>query len=146
VRWLLVLVASCGWLPPDSPPQTPAPPDPLVHTWIVEDHVLAGNASVGDDDARAMHGRKLTVTASGYDAPFTGACDDAVRERHDRALDLLGADAHSAAIRFGLPGPVTEYTLSCPRNHRTVVLTIYVSGNRAMTCFGGACYALTSKR
>lgn len=155
MRWLIVLVASCGWLPPDSPRAKPAPADPdiatLAHTWIVANHVLAGNATVGDPDADANHGRKLVVTATGYDTPFSGACDEAALHKRDRLfadliaqLDLAG-EARATAIRFGFGDPITEYQLSCIGNRRAIPFTIFISGDRAMTCFGGACYLLTWK-
>ena len=153
--FLPLLVASCSWLPPDSPPQKPTAIDhdvkALVHVWIVENHVLAGNASIGDADARGMHGRRVEITADGYSTPFSGRCEDAARERHDRVFaDLLtelnlSGESRNTAIRFGFGDPVIEYKLSCAGNRHVVPFTIYISGDRAMTCFGGACYLLTWK-
>jgi len=58
VRLAWFALASCGWLPPDSPPQKPAAPDPLAHAWTVENHVLAANATMSESDARERHGRE----------------------------------------------------------------------------------------
>jgi hypothetical protein len=149
---LVLLVASCGWLPADTPAKKPAARDPqlaaLAHTWIVENHVLSGNSPLTDADARDNDGRKVEITATSYRSPFTGACDDAARTHRDRVfadllaeLDLAG-DARQTAINFGFGDPISEYRMSCPGNPRALPLVIYVSGNRAMTCFGGACYLL----
>jgi hypothetical protein len=149
-----VLAVSCNWLPPDSKPQPPAPTDrdlaALAHVWIVENHVLAGNAAIGHDDALKMHGRKVELTATSYTTPF-GSCEDASREKRERVfadllarLDLSG-ESRGTAIRFGFGDPITEYKLSCAGNRHTVPVTIYISGDRAMTCFGGACYLLAYK-
>jgi hypothetical protein len=148
----LLLLALAGCLPPDTPAKRPAPRDPelaeLVHTWTVENHVLAGNASVTDADALANRGRTVEITASTYSSPFTGSCDDAARARRDVVfadvsmdLDLAG-EARETAIHFGFGDPLVEYRLTCPDHPRTVPLVIYISGKRAMTCFGGACYLL----
>lgn len=149
---LVLVLAGCSWLPADTPPKRPAAPDPelaaLVHTWVVENHVLAGNSPLTEADARETHGRKVEITATSYRSPFTGACDDAARTRRDRLfadllaeLDLAG-EARQTAIRFGFGDPIDEFRLSCPGHPRTLPLVIYISGARAMTCFGGACYLL----
>ena len=149
---LLLLFAGCSWLPPDAPPKHAARPDPdlaaIAHTWIVENHVLAGNSPLTDADAHDNDGRKVEITPSSYTSPFTGACDEAARTRRDRVfadllaeLDLAG-DARATAISFGFGDPIEEYRLSCPNNNRALPLVIFVSGKRAMTCFGGACYLL----
>jgi hypothetical protein len=147
------LLALAGCLPPDTAPKAPAKADPelaeIAHTWTVENHVLAGNASITDADALANHGRKVEITSSTYGSPFTGSCDDAARARRDRLfadvsveLDLAG-DARETAIKFGFGDPIVEYRLTCPDHPRTVPLVIFISGKRAMTCFGGACYLLS---
>ncbi|MGE5186530.1 MAG: hypothetical protein ACM31C_30955 [Acidobacteriota bacterium] len=150
----LLLVALAACLPPDTPARKPAKPDPelaeLAHTWTVENHVLAGNASITDGDALANHGRTVAITASSYASMFTGSCDDAARARRERvfadvAVELeLAGEARDTAIRFGFGDPIVEYRLTCPDHPRTVPLVIFISGKRAMTCFGGACYLLAS--
>lgn len=148
----LLLLALAGCLPSDTPTKKPARPDPelaeLAHTWTVENHVLAGNASVTDGDALTNHGRTVEITRSSYSSPFTGSCDDAARARRDRVfadvsveLDLAG-EARGTAIRFGFGDPLVEYRLTCPDHPRTVPLVIFISGKRALTCFAGACYLL----
>lgn len=149
----LVLLALAGCLPPDSPARKPAPVDPeiaeLMHTWVVENHVLAGNTSLTDGDALSNHGRKVEITKAGYASPFTGSCDDAARTRRDRvfadvALEVdLAGDGRQTAINFGFGDPLVEYRLTCPDHPRTVPLVIFISGKRAMTCFAGACYLLS---
>ena len=149
---LVALVGLTGCLPPDTPAKHAAKPDPdiaeLVHTWTVENHVLAGNSSITDGDALANHGRTVEITTSGYSSPFTGSCDDAARARRERVfadvsveLDLAG-EARDTAIHFGFGDPLVEYRLTCPDHTRTVPLVIFISGKRAMTCFAGACYLL----
>ncbi|MDB4953577.1 MAG: hypothetical protein JWO36_1146 [Myxococcales bacterium] len=150
----LIFVASCSWLPADSPPQKPAAVDAdlaaLVHTWLIENHALTGNTNLSDADAARLHGRKVEITATGFKTPWQGSCDDISRDKHDRGaaeismkLDLTG-EAWATVSRFGIGPRATEYALSCAdRGHRTPPLTIYVTGDRALTCFGGACYLLT---
>jgi hypothetical protein len=150
---LLLALAGCGWLPSDTPAKKPVAVDPqlaeLAHTWVVANHVLAGNSPLTDAEARENDGRKVEITPTTYRSPFTGSCDDAARTRHDRVfadllaeLDLAG-EARQTAIHFGFGDPITEYRMSCPGNNRALPLVIYISGKRAMTCFGGACYLLS---
>ena len=47
------------------------------------------------------------------------------------------------AAALGLADPVLEYKLSCADlEKRAPSLTLYVAASRALTCFGGICYAL----
>lgn len=148
MRFALLALVSCGWLPPDSPPQKPAPPDPIAHDWTIENHVLAANATMNDADARERHGRKIAITATGYRAPFQGTCDEATRTQQTRGiielvLELeLSREARATIERFGIGKQPIEYTLACT-NGRTPPLVLYVTGDRAMTCFAGACFLLT---
>ena len=147
---LALLVSAC--LPPDTPAKKPARADPelaeLAHTWTVENHVLAGNASLTDSEALDNQGRTVEITAGSYRSPFTGSCEEAARDRRERVfadvlveLELAG-EARDTAIRFGFGDPIVEYHLSCPNNRRAVPLVIFISGKRALTCFAGACYLL----
>ena len=147
---LCIAVAAC--LPPDSPAKKPQPDDPdlaeLAHDWTVENHVLAGNATISDADARENHGATVRITPTTYKSMFVGSCDESARQKQDRLFaDLLvelelAQQARDTAIRFGFGDPVTEYRLTCPANPKAVPLAIYISGKRAMTCFGGVCYLL----
>jgi hypothetical protein len=150
---LLLLLAGCSWLPSDSPAKQPAASDPqlaeVAHTWVIENHVLAGNSPLTDAEARDNDGRKVEITASTYRSPFTGSCEESARTRRDRVfadllaeLDLAG-EARQTAISFGFGDPISEYRLSCANNPRALALEIFVSGKRAMTCFGGACYLMS---
>ncbi len=153
---VVVLLASCSWLPPDTPPKKPAPVDRdlvmLVHTWTVENHVMSGRSTLGDRDALEMTGRKVEITASSYKTPWHGTCDDAVHERRERVFaDIvseadLNGEGRATAIRFGFGDPIEEYELSCGENHRVPGLVIYISGDRAMTCFAGVCYLLSADK
>ena len=150
--WLLAL-AGCSWLPADSPAKKPKPADPqvaeLAHEWIVANHVLADHATISDADARENDGRKVVITPTSYTSMFTGSCDESARQKTERVFaDLLvelelSGEARDTAIHFGFGDPVVEYRLTCPGNAKAVPLVIDVSGNRAMTCFGGVCYLLS---
>jgi hypothetical protein len=149
----LVVVAGCGWLPPDSPPKAPVQPDPdiveLVHDWKIGDHVLAMSTAMSDRDARELHGRTVGIRASGYTSPWHGTCDDAARERRkvslvEVAADLdVGAPGREAAHRFGIANDPIEYRLSCHGSTRIPPITVYITGTHAMTCFNGVCYLMT---
>jgi len=145
---LLIALAGCGWLPPDSPPARPTQADPdaaLLRRWTVTGHVLGVRALIADADAAGFHGRTVTVTGAGYSSPWSGSCDDAVRHKLPRRLaDLAAAHdlAPERAAGLGLAGPIVEYQLVCRADH-AVPLTIYVAGAHAVTCGSGVCYLLT---
>ena len=150
---LFIALAGCSWLPSDKAAKKPSRADPeiadIAHDWVVENHVLAGNAALTDGDALANHGRKVIITPTSYKSMFVGSCEEAARQKTDRVfadllteLDLAG-EARDTAIKFGFGDPVTEYRLTCPGNAKAVPLVIYVSGKRAMTCAGGVCYLLS---
>jgi len=154
VRWpCLVVIAAC--LPPDKAAPA-APPTPgeveaatFAHPWVVENHILAGNATLTEGDAILMHGRKVEVTASSYRSPFQGSCDGAAYEQRARSFDDVAAevdlagDRRKTAASFGIEKTVTEYRMRCTVNTRTPPLVLFISGKRAMTCFSGVCYLLT---
>lgn len=120
----------------------------LAHRWIIDDHVLATTTALTDEDAGQYHRRPVTITETSYQTPFHGTCDDAARTRREVilvevAMDLnLSPAARKRAVRFGLTSDLVEYKLTCGRATRVPPLVIHVSGQRAMTCFAGACYLL----
>jgi hypothetical protein len=151
----LILVAAlggCGVLPPDKPEVKAPSPDrdaeALTHTFVVKDHVLANGASISEHEANGFHQRTLDISATGYATPWQGTCEDAGRQKRQRELaDVLAelevpGRGRARATKFGLPAEVLEYRLICNDRRRPPPLIVYVSGERAMTCFGGACYLL----
>lgn len=145
---LAIVLAGC--LPPDAPTTPPPAVDPIAHTWNVVDHVMTGKAAIGDADAREMHGRVVTITGAGYTSPWQGTCEDASRTRREvmlldvaLALDLDGKGR--TAARVGLADRVVEWRLACG-DMRSPPITLWVAGNRAMTCTNGVCYLLAVAR
>jgi len=151
-RAIVLLVwahAGCAWLPPDSQPARPTTgPDPdaeLLRAWKIVDHVLGARALISDYDAAGFHGRTVVITATGYSSPWSGHCDRAAREKALRPLAGIAAEhdlAGDDGARLGLAEPVVEYRLSCGLD-RTLPLTFYVGGGRALTCWSGVCYLLS---
>jgi hypothetical protein len=155
VRLYLALVLTYGCLPPDK--AAPAPPPPpgsveaaaFAHPWLVENHILAGNATLTEGDAILMHGRKVDVTTTSYRSPFQGSCDESTYAQRTRSFDDVAAevdlagDRRTTAANFGIAKTVTEYRMQCTANTRTPPLVLFVAGKRAMTCFSGVCYLLT---
>jgi hypothetical protein len=147
---LVIVVTGCGWLPPDSPPAKPVPPDPdaaLFHDWKITEHVLGPRALISEYDAAAFHGRTVALSATGYSSPWSGSCDDAHREHHPRTLADVTTElglARDRAARLGLADPIVEYQLTCglANTGRTPPLTLYVGGAHALTCWSGVCYVL----
>ena len=117
-----------------------------------QNHVMSGRSTLGDADALQMTGRTVEITASSYKSPWHGTCDDAVHERRERLFaDILteadlNGEARQTAIHFGFGDPIEQYELSCGDNHRVPGLVIYISGDRAMTCFAGVCYLLAADK
>jgi hypothetical protein len=112
-------LSGCGWLPPDRPPETPAPSKPdaaVVHDWKITGHVLGPRALISDLDDAGFHERTVAVTTAGYTSPLSGRCDDARREHQPRTLADL-ADAHELArdraAGLGLSGARSSSTSSC---------------------------------
>jgi len=151
----LALLAGC--LPAGClPPETPAAPKPLVdadlaelaHAWNVSAHVVGTKTTISEQDAVEMHGRTVTIGA-GYTSPWHGSCEQANRTKQTSSLVEITADVdlspagRATAKEFGLAKDVTEYKLTCATSPNTPPLTIYLTGKRAMTCFGGVCYLLT---
>ena len=153
--YLALVLATTGCLPPDRAAPAPPPPPGAVeaqafaHAWLVENHILAGNATLTEGDAILMHGRKVEVGTSSYSSPFQGSCDGATYDQRTRSFDDVAAevdlagDRRTTATNFGITKTVTEYRLNCTANTRTPPLVLFVAGKRAMTCFSGVCYLLT---
>ncbi len=139
--------AGCGWLPADAPATTPAPANPdaaLFHTWKVTDHVLGERALISAFDATGFHGRTVTVTDAGYTSPWSGACDDARRDKLPRVAAEIAIEHDipaTQAASLGLTAPILEYQLTCLAG-TAPGLTLYLSGPRAVTCWTGVCYLL----
>jgi hypothetical protein len=140
----------CGWLPPDSPPAKPTPPDPdaaVLHDWTVTGHLLGPRALLSETDAAAFDGRTIAVTTTTYSSPWSGSCDEAGRQKQARALTDLTTElgvARDRVASLGLGDPLVEYRLSCGPGGtgRAPPLTLYVAGAHALTCWSGVCYAL----
>ena len=151
-RCELLIAILGGCLPPDSPPPVKPTIDPdvaaLVHDWKVTGHEVGTKTSMSDQDATGYHGRAITITETGYTTPWHGTCEQAKRARAANTLVEVTADVdvspdgRTRLRQFGLAKDLTEYTLTCAL--RTVPpLTVWLTGDRAMTCFGGVCYLLT---
>jgi hypothetical protein len=142
VRILLSLsLAAC--LPPDAPVEKPAAPDPVVHDWKIVEHVLAGNAAVNDADADVFHGRIVSISAAGYTTPWHGLCDEAGRQRRNRSAGDVSAEVGIPAARFAsLGASLVEIRFTCTDNKRVPALTMWFGGDRAVSCWNGACYVL----
>lgn len=150
---LLALVSSCG---ASAPPPAPAPVAtavdpaiaPIVHTWIVAEHVLVKGSSLSPEDARGFEGRTVEVGADNVMSPWQAACDGVTHAHKPRPLDEvmseIGIEGGERLIveRFGLPAEVTEFRVSCTDRPKAPPLTLYVGAERAMTCFAGGCYLL----
>ncbi|HET9987730.1 MAG TPA: hypothetical protein VFQ65_04405, partial [Kofleriaceae bacterium] len=156
VRLLLaVIIVSTACLPPDKvegptvPPSGDSQAAAFAKTWLVENHIVAGNSTLTEGDAILMHGRKVDITPTSYRSPFQGSCDGATAQERTRSFDDVAAevdlagDRRTTAKNFGLTATVSEYRLTCNVNNRTPPLVLFVAGKRAMTCFSGVCYLLT---
>lgn len=149
----MIALAGCGWLPPDSPPAKPVPPDPeaaLLGGWTITDHVLGPRALISEYDAAEFHGRTVAISATGYASPWSGGCDDAARQHQPRAVAELATElglARDRAASLGLADPIVEYQLTCglAGTGRMPPLTLYVGGAHALTCWSGVCYVLTRR-
>lgn len=141
----IVLLAGCGTPEPAAP--RPAV-DPLTFTWLVSSHEMGTKSSLSDEDALGTYGREVVIGA-GYTTPWHGTCDQAKREQAKASLVEVTADvdispAGRARVKqFGLQEKLVEYRLVCQYKASTPPLTIWLTGDRAMTCFGGVCYLLS---
>lgn len=150
MRIAIALLACCGPLPSDAEEPKPvvdADAVALVHAWKITGHEMGTKTALSEDDATAMHGRTVDIAATGYTSPFHGNCEESTRTKRSSSLVELTADVdvspdgRARLKQFGLAKDVSEYKLVC-RNAKVPPLTIYLTGDRAMTCFGGVCYLL----
>jgi len=108
---------------------------------------MSTSSALTEDDAQVFHDRIIEIDATGYMTPWHGTCEEAVRQRRDRILaDVLSeldipAAGRAIARESGLVDDMVEHRLTC-NERSTPPLTFYLSGERAMTCFTGACYFL----
>jgi hypothetical protein len=148
--WVAVVVfvfglAACH--PPARTVATPsaAPPVPGIdYTWKIIGHVMLPSATIDERDAVGWNGREITVTRSTYASPFQGTCEQSGRVRRNRELEDIIVEVNaprSVATDYNLSSPVVEYRLTCRQRERPP-LAMYVSTDRAMTCFSGVCYFL----
>ncbi|HEY4242022.1 MAG TPA: hypothetical protein VGM88_19515 [Kofleriaceae bacterium] len=144
---LLISLAACTPKPGPAAPAGPVAPtaaDSIAH-WKVAGHALSAHALVTETDALAWHGRAVEVTATSYQSPWSGTCDEYGTATHPRALADATASADiplAAATGAGLTDPLLEVRLSCNAS-RTPALTLFVApDHHAMTCWSGACYFL----
>jgi hypothetical protein len=146
---LAALAVSPACLPPDAPPQAPAPADPdaaLVHAWRIDAHLLRKHNSLTDADAERYRGRTVSISATGYSSTWHGTCEESGRTRRERPLAEVAAELtidRPRLLQLGFADPLTEHKLSCNDPERRVpVLTVYLASSRALTCYSGACYVL----
>lgn len=149
---LVLALGVAGCLPPDTPP-APAKPavDPelaeLAHPWRVTGHVIGTKTTMSEQDAEGMRGRTVEIGATGYATPWHGTCESVKRTRATASLVEVTADVdvspdgRARLKQFGLATELTEYRLACA-DAKVPPLTIWLTGPRAMTCFGGVCYLL----
>ncbi len=140
-RWLsLLALAGC---PPPPPAQAPKIDDLalLAHSWKIYGHVLSERSAVSDEDATELDGREIVITATGYESPWQGTCDDYGRSRKTRQLVEVASELQIARAGLGLGDQVIEFRLVC-QNKRSPPLTIVVDGEHALSCWNGACYLL----
>lgn len=145
-RALVVVVAACASA---SEPVSPAPAvDPIVGHWTIVDHVLSPNAEIGENDAFTLHDRVVEITAGGYTTPWHGTCGEAGRQLAPQLVSDIEKIHELGPVgqHFKLQPDVVEYVLTCVDNKRTPPLTIYLAGDRTMTCWNGACYLLARRR
>lgn len=150
-RALIALAAwSCGCLPPDAPPKSPAGADPaeaaLTHAWRVDGHLLGKRTTLSAEDAAQNHGRTVSITQGGYATPWHGTCEEAGSTRRERPLAEVAAELAidlASVLRHGFTDPLVEHKLSCTDPvRRAPSLTIYVANAHALTCYSNICYVL----
>jgi len=122
--------------------------DILNRTWIVDKHIMVKGSSVDLADAKGFHGRTVEISAAGYASPWQGTCASASRSLERRDLPAiiteLGIKPSDEAVlkKFGFTELVSEFRLLCNDREKPPPFLIYLSNDKAMSCFGGACYLL----
>jgi hypothetical protein len=141
----VALVAACA---PEAPAVAPPPADPIVGHWTIVDHLLSPKPEVGESDAFLLHDRVVDITAGGYTTPWHGSCGEAGRQLTPEAIGDVATLHELGAVQehFKLAPDVVEYVLTCVDNKRTPPLTIWLAGDRTMTCWNGVCYLLARRR
>jgi len=120
----------------------------LNRTWIVDKHIMVKGSSVDIADAKGFHGRTVEITAQGFASPWQGDCASASRslERRDlpAIIEELGIKPSDEPVltKFGFTELVSEFRLQCTDREKAPPFLIYLSNDKAMTCYGGACYLL----
>ena len=138
------VLAACG---SSRPAPVGAESALFQHTWIVEEHVLVKGTSITEADATGFHGRTLEIGDRSFMSPWHGTCERVSRERDERQLlevvDELEVEVPQRPKigQFGFGAIVVEYRLSC-KERQTPPLKLYISNEKSMTCFGGACYLM----
>lgn len=139
------MLACCGTPEPAAPKSDV---DLLTFTWLVSGHEMGTKSSLSEDDALGTYGREVVIGA-GYTTPWHGTCEQAKRENTPASLVEVTADVdispagRARVKKFGLQERLVEYRLTCQYKATTLPLTIWTTGNRAMTCFSGVCYLLS---
>ncbi len=146
--WVVVLLplAACPPQPAAvaTTPAAAAAVPGIDYTWKITGHVMLPSATIDERDAVSWNGREITVTKSTYASPFQGTCEQAGRVRRNRELEDVIVELsapRSIATDYNLQSPVVEYRLTCRQRERPP-LAMYVTTDRAMTCFSGVCYFL----
>jgi len=122
--------------------------DILNRTWIVDRHIMVKGSSVELADAKGFHGRTVEISAKGFSSPWQGSCADASRSLERRELPALVAELgikpgdEQVLEKFGFTQLVSEFRLQCNDREKAPPFMVYLSNDKAMTCYGGACYLL----
>ncbi len=154
--WLAALAGAGGCGPKSAPAASPqvvaaatAPEaDVLTRTWIVDKHIMVKGSTLELDDAKGFHGRTVEITDKGFMSPWQGSCDVATRALERRELSAIVAELgikpadEQVLESFGFTSDVAEFRLKCSDRESPPPFLVYVSNNKAMTCYRGACYLL----
>ncbi|MBA3457881.1 MAG: hypothetical protein H0T42_32665 [Deltaproteobacteria bacterium] len=150
--WLIAVVGCGGKATPPAQQPTAAEvapeADALNRTWIVEKHIMVKGSTLDEADAKGFYGRTVEITAKTFMSPWQGTCEAATRALERRELAAVVAELGIKAAdqqtleKFGLTNDIAEFRLRCSDRESPPPFLIYVSNNKAMTCYRGACYLL----